>query len=800
MQQTTPTPEGIVSAAILALMALWPRYSYRISGTVLTRSESPTYGILVNITPCGAREGMSELRWAASWDEAVEDAAYAATALILPYTKLSRKTPWRRWQGKVLPPLLYASYQRAQKLADSRRYDEALHFYYKAVEQDPHNRSIRLQIAMLQERLGLFIDALDTYVNLRRFSELADEEAGMRRRIRFCVGFGAGDALVAWYRYVITLGTQDKLAEQWHKTGKGKGPAREAVLEELRTRLKPVLWEKYGGCFRGKDDCENFLKTCKLARHNANGAKTQEQSPSAGDQESSGEEKKQTSKGEDDMACTELFFLHACREEASKLHRELSWLAWKLSGTKVSRAAVQLIGWPWVTAKTKGLEKKLPAAAKKLIKELWASTTGKRFQCSEWSDNDGNLERIERDVDGSLKARWFGRPSRNWMDYYNAACVWALTASLDRGEEDIGGNNLKYENKASSRGPSLKGQRIATNAVKQNNKADPVDAAIENLNKAMLMPNSPLTTRDREWLLVDDPDLVALRKRHRYRRFKALHFPSSPGLSETAVGKPSESAYEVMLYTYYSELVASSGKVMESRWHQRAKLLKAEVDVHEQRQWWEDERETWKAVADVCGNYRHWPSRANLISKINSVQDLRGARLCVSYRPLSVEDTASEEEQAVRNKENPGNREKEIQLGAGEESAAYKAYKVSVKEGLVELGNHLLDHLDDRARRCVMPAEPSRQDRRTAAVQVPLPISSNTKRWINFLTCVDMGSEKSPDSEELVQAAEQRAGLWQPLTEWFASPQVTDEHELFRRVARNLSHPREREPLSRREQ
>ncbi|MGI8740725.1 MAG: hypothetical protein ACR2KU_14310 [Gammaproteobacteria bacterium] len=172
VQVANPTPEGIVSAALLALVALWPRYSYRISGTLITRAETPGYGVVFDVKRYGAREGASDVRWAVSWDEAVADAAYAATALILPYTGLSAKAPWTSWQGKMLPPMLFGHYQRAQKLSNGRRYDEALYFYYRALDLDPHNVSIRLQIAMLQERLGLFIDALDTYLNLHKLIQL----------------------------------------------------------------------------------------------------------------------------------------------------------------------------------------------------------------------------------------------------------------------------------------------------------------------------------------------------------------------------------------------------------------------------------------------------------------------------------------------------------------------------------------------------------------------------------------------------------------------------------------------------
>ncbi len=340
VQVANPTPEGIVSAALLALVALWPRYSYRISGTLITRAETPGYGVVFDVKRYGAREGASDVRWAVSWDEAVADAAYAATALILPYTGLSAKAPWTSWQGKMLPPMLFGHYQRAQKLSNGRRYDEALHFYYRALDLDPHNVSIRLQIAMLQERLGLFIDALDTYLNLHKLIQLrtwrpppseqrskADGgQLGLAAKARFLWAARRPEIFVAHYRYVITLGCQDKLTEQWHSANQepGKGKRRDAVLKDLRKRLRPLLLEEYSLAFQEKHGFD-------LDPRDILGP--------------------QSTIDEGITKPTESFFLCACCSEAQRLHDSLNWLTRIVDRPKISRAAVKLVMGPWLNTK-----------------------------------------------------------------------------------------------------------------------------------------------------------------------------------------------------------------------------------------------------------------------------------------------------------------------------------------------------------------------------------------------------------------------------------------------------------------
>jgi hypothetical protein len=62
--------------------------------------------------------------------------------------------------GYVMPGSLVHAYEEATRLEHERRYDEALESYYAGLKDDPLNMVLRLRVAQLHERLGLFLDAL----------------------------------------------------------------------------------------------------------------------------------------------------------------------------------------------------------------------------------------------------------------------------------------------------------------------------------------------------------------------------------------------------------------------------------------------------------------------------------------------------------------------------------------------------------------------------------------------------------------------------------------------------------------
>jgi tetratricopeptide (TPR) repeat protein len=157
-----------------------------VKGGLVTGEAAPGCGVTVHVVRLPGKAGTGQTFWDSSWDAAIRRAADHATASILPRTRLCR-SPWSGWRGFHLPWTLFHCYERAAELERERRYDEALDLYYKALEQEPMNLGLRLQIGFLQEKLALFADALATYESILEVA----------RPGRNAVGAESGDATPA---------------------------------------------------------------------------------------------------------------------------------------------------------------------------------------------------------------------------------------------------------------------------------------------------------------------------------------------------------------------------------------------------------------------------------------------------------------------------------------------------------------------------------------------------------------------------------------------------------------------------
>lgn len=135
-----------------------------------------------------------------------------------------------------MPPGLLHAFEKATRLEQHRRYDEALHFYFKAAELDPMNAALRLRIGHLQERMGLFLDALATYWGIEATSSglpLFTYRGAARRQNRRSL-------LSARYRRIVLLGGR-VLAEQWRATPEPGESQRDHRRVELRDCLRSDL-------------------------------------------------------------------------------------------------------------------------------------------------------------------------------------------------------------------------------------------------------------------------------------------------------------------------------------------------------------------------------------------------------------------------------------------------------------------------------------------------------------------------------------------------------------------------------
>ena len=238
---------GNVAGSIVTLLrAALPTHAWQVSGLLVTRDTAPSCGVTLQVAQLPRHANPPRTVWADDFEEAVRTAGDYATAAILPRTRLCRE-PWTAWKHYLLPGELLSAFEQGVRLESERRYDEALDTYYRASAHDPMNMVLRLNIGQLQEKLGLYIDALMTYEGMIEVSRHAPKwrpfayrRAARSQRRRALVA--------ARYRRIVLLGGAS-LAEQWRRTGPANvraWSARDERRFELRARLRRPLGEQLG--------------------------------------------------------------------------------------------------------------------------------------------------------------------------------------------------------------------------------------------------------------------------------------------------------------------------------------------------------------------------------------------------------------------------------------------------------------------------------------------------------------------------------------------------------------------------
>jgi hypothetical protein len=228
-----------ISLLVGLLRAAIPSHAYEVHGSLRERETAPRYGVTVQVVSMGADSLQPTTFWGHTWEEALWRAADEATAAILPQTRQC-KAPWGVWRGYAMPRGLLHEFETGARMEHERRYDEALHAYWRAVELDPMNMVLRLRVGQLQERLGLYLDALATFWGM----DVTSTHAERRRRKG---GKERREALVsARYRGNVLLGGR-VLATQWcAPNGEPGSTLRDEQRERLRTCLRPRMQELMG--------------------------------------------------------------------------------------------------------------------------------------------------------------------------------------------------------------------------------------------------------------------------------------------------------------------------------------------------------------------------------------------------------------------------------------------------------------------------------------------------------------------------------------------------------------------------
>jgi hypothetical protein len=568
---STPTSKGWLGLLSAILAYAFPRRAYIITASLVVRDQNRGRGVSIQVRKYPWLPVHLESQWSTTFDRALQRAAYAVAAHITQQTKACRRVPWSEWarRRRPLPATLFRDYQRAKRMVGERRYDEAIALYNSALRQDADNIAMRYDVGQLYERLGLYPDALLTYLGLVdeifpartvrgqpvtpvRRADCGPAASGKIRKYRRNRSKNPTwwpkprtknrDPFVIRYRYIIVLGQGDLLAQElvspeWPELQQRatpppahlraspeldiqeRRPWRATELDEIGRLLARRLDSLYSAYCGGKR-LEGLL--------NERGRR-------------------------DDKALQRDIarYLLSCADyEASTLIRDVRRINWRLRGYRTRKSSFLTPVAVWQS-------------------RLMISSRRRRLDGASLSVNSKHWPKV-KDIIEDLKQAGYTSDSINWLEHYNTACHYAL-ATLNYADEHLDHPEHACE---------------AINALDRAARyGDQVD----------------FVTSKRYWLQAGDPDLAGLRNYPSFRAFEArVYGHPLPATAEL-------SKYE--LYRFLRAVVRRAAGSVEGEWRKRAAKPSKDVSHPEFEDWWRRELRAWEVAIRIGRFYRQWQTR-----------------------------------------------------------------------------------------------------------------------------------------------------------------------------------------------
>jgi hypothetical protein len=552
-----------LASSVRILQAAIPRHAYEVSPILLvdtTSCRDHRYGVAAHVTRLPHETIPVDTAWAASHEDAVVQAADIVTAAVLPRTRLSKRPPWSGWRHYEMPSLLVHHFELSQELNSQRRYEEALDHCFSALKLDPKSVDLRLHQGFVQEKLGLSIDAAATYAAARKIaSETSRALYGVFRSLRNRKASGR----IATYRLAVLLAGK-QFAEQWRRCD--RTTLRGEQRDRMRRRLKPELirllkdHQLIGQPRHLRPRRPNvplgfdppvWFYFHEVARDDVRGTPPWT--------ESAIEALLDDRQGEDQAAFALRNVLAYLAERmlervGSKLRRPWVPSSW------LSPLAVDLTI-DWVKLRHDWLKQKLERPADEL-QGLWPPNP------------DDLAKRIPR-------SRLFS----TWTERYNAACLYAVPLMVDQLGE--------------------------TATISRTRRRELSKRAVAQLERAMSSAPSAFVASRRDWVLSEDPDLIALRRSDEFKHFEAIYFPMA---SRTPFRPEEVNRWEQIRYTH--DILAESARRWQRVWRQR----RDERDVTDPAtmlDWYGNEEEAWGLVHSLSREWGHWRVRHELIQRMS---------------------------------------------------------------------------------------------------------------------------------------------------------------------------------------
>jgi hypothetical protein len=590
-----------------------PRRAFVVSATLRTRNHPlQRYGVLVQVKKLPGFSIELESQWSSSFERALQRAAYAVGAYILPNTRHCRNVPWSEWRGRLLPATLFRDYLRAKAMVNERRYDEALALYQRALLQDANNVGIRYDIGQLCERLRLHPDAL------RQYLQLANEIFPVRSR-NLTVSKGAPrvtegkadprrtahprwwperarDPFVIRYRYVVVLGSGSVLAQElcapdwvelraWIDAPGEPGqqedrPARVIELTDIRRLLSQELDDLFPSLAdqASAEPGQTLLRlidadTGRVPASNENGRRRSARRRRPGqvrpDRAVSilGEGKAEPDSEQRRLWAVEKYLLQCALREASALEEDFKHVEWRNHVVRGRRSSLTLTSVRQASLTIRYRLDRLLALSGQAPATSWPHS----------------LAIMQRDLQ---QVGYIADRSTSWLEHYNAACLYALTLMNS---------------------PEKEGNAYQTYAV----------AAVSALQRALgCGEDVDFARAKRYWLQAGDPDLAGLRNYSCFQAFQSRIY-GRPLPAATDIAK-----YE--LYLFLRAILEAGARSIEREWRRRISETGRQIPSHEFERWWQQEVQAWELAVRLGRFYRQWQTRRLAVDGLRDWQKLLG--------------------------------------------------------------------------------------------------------------------------------------------------------------------------------
>lgn len=591
------TPWGAL-LAVLSLLSV--RNAYRVFCTPQPGAAGGPLGLTIEVAGFPRRDVSVTTVWGRNWAEITRQAACHVAAYVLPKTRVAKRPPWTPWRGIKLSPDLFYHFHEARSLARAGRLEEALYHFNKSMELDPLNPYIRIERATVQDELGLWVDALGSYVDVVTIESWYDRPVWRRYRgilqdqlrggpSRFTRSPNGRAALqVARYRTVASLAAGIRLALQWRNNTPVPGeeqrqPARYREVSQVMARLRPLMMpyaELMMAAHRVPDGERNAVRE-RLR--------------------------------EEDQELLRRVFQFAALEEAAAIERDYRWYQrrrWAV--LPVSQAAIRimplamLLQYHYVQYAQQRRDK-LPLPLEGPLRRALPERGGEHWPGAGrysgrwlrrvdaalgwpreagtgtpvWPPDPTELSREVRAALGRRLLLWTAPVRRGWQEHYNAACAFAL-GMLTRelpvpGDDDLIGRHDQL-----------------------------VLSAVNELSRAAAAADSQFAGLQSVWLRRGDQDLDDLRVTRQYRAFIERFLPDTSPVSDLP-GDPTR----LVVAGHIARLVGEYAELRASFWRGQAGLLYPDTSAFGAEGDW------WRLLSDVCRDYRDWRTRLRVAEQIS---------------------------------------------------------------------------------------------------------------------------------------------------------------------------------------